>query len=198
MARDIEAARHPYIALGERIIEEARERRRAPRPPGEPAMEANRHHFRPLGALGMKVIEAVLEIGEELIAGIEALRRRKAHIVGIERVGHDELWPVRALRANKADRPHSCRRDRRSLALPSRAGSCCSKIAPGRSRAGARRRLCVCKRIASVDVVPLNGGRDVPVVDPSQAVARDLEACLLHSRDGVGVARHGVPPPHRR
>ncbi len=60
----------------------------------EPAMQANGHHLRARLALCVERVEAVLEIGEELVAGIEACGRGEAHVVCIERVGHDEEGPV--------------------------------------------------------------------------------------------------------
>ena len=59
-------------------------------------MQADRHHLRRAGlALGIERVEAVLQVGEELVAGIEALRRGEAHVVGVERIGDGE---ERALR----------------------------------------------------------------------------------------------------
>ena len=52
---------------------------------------------RPVRAFGIERVEAVLEIGEELVAGIEALRRGEAHVVGVERVGDDQLRPSGAM-----------------------------------------------------------------------------------------------------
>ena len=57
-------------------------------------MEAHRHHPRGLGPFGIEHVEAVLEVGVELVARVEALRGGEAHVVGVERVGHDELRPA--------------------------------------------------------------------------------------------------------
>ena len=61
------------------------------------AVHADRHHLRPVVALGVEHVEGVAQVGEEVIAGVEALRRREAHVVGVERVGHDEVRHVRAV-----------------------------------------------------------------------------------------------------
>ncbi|MNV82762.1 hypothetical protein D3C71_1765160 [compost metagenome] len=55
-------------------------------------MQADVHH---LGvaflAFFVEHVERVLEIGEELVAGVETLVRRKAHVVGVECVGDDQM-----------------------------------------------------------------------------------------------------------
>ena len=90
MERDVDAAGHPDPVVALRIVEEAGERRGAPRPAGEAAVQADRHH---LGltrrTFGVEEIKGVLEIGVKLIPRVETLRRRKAHIVGVERIGDD-------------------------------------------------------------------------------------------------------------
>src|SRR3546814_2220619 len=40
--------------------------------------------------------DLILQIAKELLAGVEALRRGKAHVVGIKGVGHDEVRAVRS------------------------------------------------------------------------------------------------------
>ena len=57
-------------------------------------MQADRHHFRRRRALFVERIEGVLQIGVELVAAVEALGHGEAHVVGVERVGHDEMRPV--------------------------------------------------------------------------------------------------------
>ncbi len=57
-------------------------------------MEADVQHLgRTRLALGIERVEGVLQVGVELLARVEALRRRKAHVVGVERVGQDEDRP---------------------------------------------------------------------------------------------------------
>ncbi len=55
-------------------------------------MQADGHHLRRTRfALGIERVEAVLQIGIELVAGIETLRRGEAHVVGVERIRDDQL-----------------------------------------------------------------------------------------------------------
>src|SRR5262245_52888243 len=89
---DIDAARYPYFVVARNVIQEALERQSAARPSDQSAMQAYRHHLgRAEPSLFIEAIEAVPEIGQELVAAVEALRCRKAHVVGIERIGNDEM-----------------------------------------------------------------------------------------------------------
>ncbi len=54
--------------------------------------------FGTLLALGIQDVERVAQVGEELLAGIEALRRREPHVVGVERVRNDEVRTGDAVR----------------------------------------------------------------------------------------------------
>ena len=90
---DVDAPRDPDLLVRRDVIEETRQRRGAPGTADEPAMQADRHHLRRGLAFRIERVESVLQIGEELVAGIEALRRGEAHVVGVERIGHDQLLP---------------------------------------------------------------------------------------------------------
>src|SRR6266568_3967718 len=68
---DVDAAADPDPVVALDMVEEALQRREPPRPPGEAAMEADRHHLRPFGALGVEHVEGVAQIGEELLAAVE-------------------------------------------------------------------------------------------------------------------------------
>ncbi len=63
--------------------------------PGRPIRRQCRpigQHLRGAGfAFGVEGVEAVLEVGEELVAGVEALGGGEAHVVGVEGVGDDQL-----------------------------------------------------------------------------------------------------------
>ena len=91
MARDVDAPANPDALVLLDRIEEAHERSETPGPTDETAMKADRHHLRRVRAFGMKDIETVAEICKELIARIEALRCGKTHVVGVERVGDNEM-----------------------------------------------------------------------------------------------------------
>ena len=61
-------------------------------PPDEAAVQPHRHHLRAAAAAFLvEAVEAVLQVLEEVLAGVEALRRGKAHVVGVEGVGNDEV-----------------------------------------------------------------------------------------------------------
>src|SRR6266702_3368991 len=76
----IDALGYPDLVVLQHVVDEAPQRRRTTRPADQTAMQADRHHFRAtLLALFIERVEGILEIGEELIAGIEALWRGEAH-----------------------------------------------------------------------------------------------------------------------
>ena len=71
----------PGVALG--IVNEAFDCHHPAGTPRQAAMKPNAHHlWRALTALGVKRIKTVFEVIIELIAGVKALRRCKAHIKG--------------------------------------------------------------------------------------------------------------------
>ena len=94
MAGDVDAARQPHFLMRLDVVNEPLQRRGAARAADQPAMQADIHHARPPRATLFVVrVERIPEIGEELVAGIEALRRRETHVVGVQRVGNDQLRP---------------------------------------------------------------------------------------------------------
>ena len=63
----------------------------SPRPAGEAAVKAHGQHARtPLRPFAVQAVEGVAQVDEELLAVGEAAIG-EAHVVGVERVGHDEL-----------------------------------------------------------------------------------------------------------
>ena len=189
MPRDIEPGRDPHLVVALHVIEEAGERGEPPRPAGQPAVQTDRQHARPLGAFRIEHVEAVAQVVEELVAGIEALRCAEAHVVGVERIGHDELRAVRAVHpvgqlvgvgVGGIEESLLLHRDveradgRAALVEAERAGT-------GDLGVDADRLL---------DVRPLLRFREVAVVDPLQAVRRDLPAGLVHGGHGFAVPRH--------
>jgi hypothetical protein len=79
------------------VIEEPLERSEA-RPAQEPAMHADRQHLRAFGTFGVEHVEGISQIREELLAAVEALGRCEAHVVGVQRVGNDEVRMRAAVR----------------------------------------------------------------------------------------------------
>ncbi|MOA39965.1 hypothetical protein D3C78_1617880 [compost metagenome] len=54
-------------------------------------MHADRQHLWRLCPFGVQHVEAVFQIGKELLAGVKPLWRGKAHIVGLEGIGYDQV-----------------------------------------------------------------------------------------------------------
>ena len=68
MARNIDAAAEPDLVVLPGMIDKPLEGTNVPWPPDQAAMQAHRHHPRDSSALRVERIEAVTQIGEELIA----------------------------------------------------------------------------------------------------------------------------------
>jgi hypothetical protein len=170
------------------VVEEAGERRGPARAAGEAAVQADRHHLRlPGGAFGIEHVEAVLEIGEELVAGVEALVGGEAHVVGVERVGDDEVRAVGAVDPVgqvvgvgiggilEAAFGH----DERRGVFRAAAGVPAERPLAGHLPVDGD---------GGVEVALLVVAGEILVVDPLEAVAGDLPVCLAHGRDGLRVA----------
>src|SRR5688500_13076139 len=80
VARDVDASRDPHL-LVLHVLDEALERRQAAGPADQAAVQADRHHAM---LLRVQHVEGVLQVIEEIIARVEALRRGEAHVVRIE------------------------------------------------------------------------------------------------------------------
>ena len=61
------------------IVQKPHQPRGTAGPAGETAMQADRHHFRRALAFAVEKIEAVAQIGKEIVAVGEALRVDEAH-----------------------------------------------------------------------------------------------------------------------
>src|SRR3546814_2008485 len=80
VAGDIDAPRRPHAVVRHHVVEEAGEGSGAPRPSDKAAVQADRQHLRlPGTAFAVGQVERILQIAKELLAGVEALRRGKAH-----------------------------------------------------------------------------------------------------------------------
>ena len=76
VAGDVDAAGDPDLFVVEDIVDEAGEGSGAARAADQAAVQADVQHLRLAGlAFTIKDVEGILQIGEELIAGIEPLRR---------------------------------------------------------------------------------------------------------------------------
>src|SRR5688500_17726456 len=90
MSRDVNAARNPHFVATSDVFDESPQRSGEPRTTGKKAVQYNRQHLgRANPALLVKDVEAVAQIGKELIARVEALSGGEAHVIRIQRIGHD-------------------------------------------------------------------------------------------------------------
>src|SRR6516162_729400 len=85
-AGDIDAPRYPGFVVSLHIVEKACQGSAPARPADETAMQPDGEHLRRIQSFSIEDIERIFQIVVELIAGVEALRGRKAHIIGIERI----------------------------------------------------------------------------------------------------------------
>jgi hypothetical protein len=183
VAGDVDPAREPDALMAGGVVDEAPERHDPAGPADQAAVEAHGHHP---PAFGIERVEAVAQIGLELVARVEALGRGEAHVVGVERVGDDELVaPARpdpvgqvvgvavgdvveaALLGDEADGVHR--------AAP--------EVPAARARAG---HLGV-EADGLGQMRAFLGLGHVAVFDPLQPVAGDLPAGLGHGGDLFGV-----------
>mmetsp|Transcript_18399 Transcript_18399/g.29789 ORF Transcript_18399/g.29789 Transcript_18399/m.29789 type:complete len:294 (+) Transcript_18399:2406-3287(+) len=92
MGRNISPPRTPHTFMPPHIFDKAAQCLHPPRPAHQTAMQTHRHHRRPaFDTFGIKRIKGIAQIGIELIACIEPLRRGKAHVVAIQRIRDDQL-----------------------------------------------------------------------------------------------------------
>src|SRR4051812_38483251 len=63
VAGDVGAAADPYPVMAHYVLDKADQRRGAPGMAGEPHVQSDRHHTRPVGALFVQQVEAVAQIG---------------------------------------------------------------------------------------------------------------------------------------
>jgi hypothetical protein len=172
------------------VVEEAGERCGPTGTSGQPAVQADREHPREVGSLAVENVETVLEIGEELVAAVESRRGGKPHVVGIERVGYNQLWATRAIEPVGQLVGVAVGRIEESLILhddAERVWGATTLVEAERPRAD---HLGVnADRFANMRELVFPG--KILVLDPFQAVRGDFPVSLLHRHDDVGMARHG-------
>ncbi len=174
------------------VVEEALERRGSAGTSDQTAMQADRHHAGPtLAAFAVEHVEAVLQVAEELVAAVEPLGRREAHVVGVKRVGHDQLLAsADALPVGQLIRIGIGQIEEAALLGPDlqrvfRGAALIEAERPGAGDGGVQANR-------FVDVGLLGRIGMVAVVDPFQTVAGDLPARFVHGRHRLGMARHGA------
>src|SRR5262249_51358232 len=71
MTPDVPAPGEPHLAASLRVVQEAREPRRASRTPRDPAVQPHRHHARARLPLLPELVEGITEIREEVVGELE-------------------------------------------------------------------------------------------------------------------------------
>jgi len=89
MLRNCIAAAYPYIIVPQNILDKSFQRLNAPRSADNAAVQTYVQHLGRKFTFGIERIKTVFEIGKKLVATIKSLRRRKTHIVAVERVGNN-------------------------------------------------------------------------------------------------------------
>ncbi len=94
MVGDLRPCREPDALVARHVVKRAFQRSGPAWSSDQTAVKADGQHLgRARLPFGVERIETVLQIGVELVARVEPLRRGEAHVVGIERVRHDQLIP---------------------------------------------------------------------------------------------------------
>src|ERR1700733_2654654 len=96
---DVDATADPYAIVAAGMIEKALQRCDPTGPAAEPRVQPNGQHLGSVEAcriaFSIQRIKGILQVIEELRARIESLHGGEAHVVAVERVGHDQMRPDR-------------------------------------------------------------------------------------------------------
>ena len=92
MPSNINSTRYPDPVVSQHIVEKLLNCPETSWPTDQTAVQAYRHHFGGRLTLNIQHIKRVLEILIELLSRVEALGRRKPHVIGVEGVGYDKVW----------------------------------------------------------------------------------------------------------
>ena len=158
-------------------------------------MHADAHHLRRDFTLGVQRVEAVAQVDEEVVGLRKALRQREAHVVGVQRVGHDQL------RHHGAVGLLDLHPERQVIAVvvavvleaaevghqPARVGAVAAGVPAQRPLAGEL----LDDLHADAHVLAFRRLVDALVADPAPAVAGDLVAQLLERRGRLRIALQG-------
>ena len=154
-------------------------------------MQADIHHFRrALCALAVQHVKTILQILEEMIARIEPLRRCKPHIVSIQRVGNNQMRPLRTFHpigqiigigVGRVEKPallhdQGLRVHRTPARIPA-------------ERAFSRQFGMQADGFGNLAALLLDG--HILVLDPFQPMRGDFPIGLLHRLQLIRTARHG-------
>src|SRR5260370_30780320 len=191
VAGDVDAAAEPDLIVPRDMVEEALQSGKSSRAAGQAAMETDRHHLGPLGAFRIENVESVAQIGKELLAAVEALRRRKTHVVGVERIGDYEVVATRHLHPIGQVVGIGIGVVEKAAVFGDEALRVLAR-APG---VPAKRPLAgeaLDRGDGALEVLTLDRLRDVLVIDPTPAMTRHLVAELYHGarRLRIALERH--------
>ena len=188
--RDLFPGGHPHLGLRRHIVEEARQGGGAAGSSGKPAVQADRHHLRRPRALGIEHVETVLHRLQPAVARTEARRHGELHVVHFERIGNDEvrrpssltpdLDPIgKVVGVGIARIEKAAMLDHGFERVQAEAAG-----VPADRRAAGR----LLDRLHGLPhMVELLLEREVLVVDPAPAMARDLMAGFGHRLAGGGI-----------
>ena len=151
-------------------------------------MQTDRHHFGGPPAFGPEHVEGIPQIREELIAVTEALRIDEAHVIGIERIGDDQMrllgsaHPIGQIVGIGI-------RGIEKAALVQNGLQGIDRISP---RVPAERALAGCfgvdaNRLGELSALVRLG--HVLVIDPFETMAGDFPLRLAHGRNGLRISR---------
>ena len=171
---DVDAPAAPHLLVRQHVVQEPLHGGEAAGPAGETAVQAHRHHARRARTLGVQHVERIAQIGEELIARVEALRGREAHVVGVERVRHHQVGARPKLGPERQIIVVIVSVIKKSSLFHQQSAG----VRPGASRIPAERALpgeIADDLDGALQVLALHRLRHLLVVDPAIAVAADFE-----------------------
>ena len=91
VASNIHTTAHPDTLVRLHVIQETLQGAEAARTADQTAMQTDGQHLGSLFTFFVEHVKCVFQVGEEMIAGVETLRSRKAHVIAVQGVRHDQL-----------------------------------------------------------------------------------------------------------
>ena len=197
MPRDVDPGCYPNLIVASHIIQKPSERGGTAGAAHEAAMQADGQHLRADRAFFVKHVEGIPEIGEKLVSAVEALGRGETHVVGIERIGHDQVL-IRLVRMPIG----------KIVGVGIGAVEKSAVLDRQRQRVFRRSALIEAQRTRARDLFvhtdrvlnmrPFLGGGEILVFDPFQTVTGDFPTGPPHRIHRGGIAgQRGRHPEHR-
>src|SRR5436853_387540 len=88
---DVAPGADPHAVAPGDVVEKLDEAGDPAGPADQPVVHGQRHQFRPIGALGIEGLETIDHVACEILAGREAAVLVEAIVVGLERIGDDQV-----------------------------------------------------------------------------------------------------------